>query len=68
LESLTQPTEDGEDVQSLVNATSRKQSLAPTTECEQNLTTPNECNAEPRQPFWTNAQAEFRSSGHFPVA
>ena len=42
LVSLIQPTEDGEDVQSLVNAASHEQSLAPTTECKQSLATPNE--------------------------
>jgi len=34
LESTTQPTEDDEDEQSLVNATGRKQSLTTTTERE----------------------------------
>jgi len=42
LVSLTQPTEDGEDMQSLVNAASHEQSLTPTTECKQSLATPNE--------------------------
>ena len=54
LDSSTQPTEDSEDVQSLVNATSREQSLAPTTEYEQSL-----ANSTPKQ---------SHSSGHSPKA
>ena len=41
LVSLTQPTEDGEDMQSLVNAASHEQSLTPTTECKQSLANPS---------------------------
>jgi len=40
VESTTQPTEDGEDKQGLINATSHEQSLANKTEHEQSLATP----------------------------